>query len=100
MWVILDYFYDPINPLLQLQSHESFTHGAFYFSRITAVIQKKPLLQLQSHESFTHGAFYFHSTHKASLGFLKIKIPMAFAIGIVSDVGHTGFEPVTSTLSR
>ena len=31
---------------------------------------------------------------------LKNKNPNAECIGIVLDVGHTGFEPVTSTLSR
>ena len=28
------------------------------------------------------------------------KNPSAYGTGIVFDVGHTGFEPVTSTLSR
>ena len=50
---------------------------------ITKIAQKKPLLQI----------------YKSYTWVLQKKIPMP-VIGIFIDVGHTGFEPVTSTLSR
>ena len=47
-----------------------------------------------------HLGFLFRPFIKASFQQAQNKNPSACGTGIVFDVGHTGFEPVTSTLSR